>query len=85
MKWQIRSLQAVLGSRHEAERFDHLSDEEAQEQLRKLAQQHDTNNDGFVDKEELREWIVARYCSSDCCFIRISYVQLQETGRGGGG
>ncbi|CAJ0576848.1 unnamed protein product, partial [Mesorhabditis spiculigera] len=49
--------QAILGSKHRAEEFDHLPAEESQQRLRVLAQRMDKNGDGFVDEAELTEWI----------------------------
>ncbi|CAJ0922062.1 unnamed protein product, partial [Mesorhabditis belari] len=49
--------QAILGSKHQAEEFDQLSPEESQARLKILAKKMDKNGDGYVDEEELTNWI----------------------------
>ena len=66
----------MLGSRREAERFDQMSDAEAQEQLAKLAQQHDVNKDGYIDSKELRKWIVERYRFRTCFMHHFVHLQF---------
>lgn len=53
--------EAILGSHKEAEEFDDLSPQEAKKRLRVLAGKMDRNGDGFVDKTELRQWIVRSF------------------------
>jgi len=53
--------EAILGSHKEAEEFDDLSPVEAKKRLRILAGKMDRNLDGFVDKTELRQWIVRSF------------------------
>uniref|UniRef100_A0A914W1Y2 Reticulocalbin-3 n=1 Tax=Plectus sambesii TaxID=2011161 RepID=A0A914W1Y2_9BILA len=49
--------QAILGSKHEAEEFDHLAPLESKKRLRLLAAKMDADGDGFVSKQELTNWI----------------------------
>ena len=49
--------QAILGSKKDAEEFDHLSPEESKRRLAILAKKMDVNGDGNVDKDELKAWI----------------------------
>lgn len=47
-----------LGSKKTAEEFDRLTPEESKKRLKVLAKKMDKNGDGFVDPDELTEWIV---------------------------
>jgi len=54
--------EAVLGSRDTAKQFDTLSPEESKKRLRILVTTGmDANKDGFVDKEELIDWILKSF------------------------
>lgn len=53
--------EAILGSHKVAQEFDDLSPQEAKKRLRILAGKMDRNGDGFVDKTELRQWIVRSF------------------------
>uniref|UniRef100_A0A0N5A7K3 Reticulocalbin-3 n=1 Tax=Syphacia muris TaxID=451379 RepID=A0A0N5A7K3_9BILA len=56
---------AVLGSEKVAKEFDELSPEESRKRLRVLAVKMDVNHDGFVDNEELTDWIQKSIISLD--------------------
>lgn len=47
----------LVGSEKVAKEFDELSPEESRKRLRVLAVKMDVNHDGFVDNEELTDWI----------------------------
>ena len=51
----------LLGSEDDAEEFSHLSPEEAKEKLGELFVKMDTDNDGHLDEEELKKWIVKSF------------------------
>ena len=54
--------EAVLGSKNAAKQFDALSPEESKKRLRILVNTGmDANKDGFVDKQELIEWILQSF------------------------
>ena len=54
--------QAVLGSRQEAHEFYNLSPEESKQRLKFLVENGiDANKDGFVDKNELSEWVLKSF------------------------
>lgn len=53
--------EAILGSRKEAEEFDQLSPEESMKRLAVLVRKMDTNQDGFVDRHELKAWILRSF------------------------
>lgn len=57
--------QAVLGSKKTATEFDDLPPEEAKKRLRVLAKQMDSNSDGFVNEDELIEWVKKSMVSLD--------------------
>ena len=57
--------QAILGSKKTAEEFDDLTPEESKRRLRILATKMDKNSDGFVDQQELSEWIQKSMLSLD--------------------
>ncbi|XP_053576376.1 reticulocalbin-1 [Bombina bombina] len=48
--------EAFLG-KDEAKSFDQLTQEESKERLGKIVDRIDSNNDGFIDTEELKTWI----------------------------
>lgn len=53
--------EAILGSVKEAEEFDSLSPEESKKRLRLLVERMDLNNDQFVDRHELKAWILRSF------------------------
>jgi reticulocalbin-2 len=53
--------EAILGSVKEAEEFDTLPPEESKRRLGLLVQKMDTNSDGFVDRHELKAWILRSF------------------------
>lgn len=53
--------EAILGSVKEAEEFDSLSPEESKKRLRLLVEKMDLNNDHFVDRHELKAWILRSF------------------------
>ncbi|XP_055375624.1 reticulocalbin-2 [Condylostylus longicornis] len=53
--------EAILGSVREAEEFDTLNEEEAKRRLGLLVIKMDLNNDGFVDRPELKAWIIRSF------------------------
>ncbi|XP_013789368.1 reticulocalbin-2-like [Limulus polyphemus] len=53
--------EAVIGNRHDAEEYDHLSPEESKKRLGILVQKMDKDGDGFVDKKELTKWILRSF------------------------
>ncbi|XP_055542509.1 reticulocalbin-2 isoform X2 [Wyeomyia smithii] len=55
--------EAILGSVKEAEEFDRLSPEESKSRLAKLVVKMDLNADGFVDRHELKAWILRSFKS----------------------
>ncbi|XP_058446231.1 reticulocalbin-2 [Malaya genurostris] len=55
--------EAILGSVKEAEEFDTLSPEESKKRLAKLVVKMDLNSDGFVDRHELKAWILRSFKS----------------------
>ncbi|XP_058819013.1 reticulocalbin-2 [Topomyia yanbarensis] len=55
--------EAILGSVKEAEEFDTLSPEESKRRLAQLVIKMDLNSDGFVDRHELKAWILRSFKS----------------------
>ncbi|XP_058120819.1 reticulocalbin-2 [Anopheles ziemanni] len=55
--------EAILGSVKEAEEFDNLSPEESKKRLAVLVTKMDQNSDGFVDRHELKAWILRSFKS----------------------
>lgn len=55
--------EAILGSVKEAEEFDNLSPEEAKKRLAVLVTKMDQNADGYVDRHELKAWILRSFKS----------------------
>ncbi|KAG5881571.1 hypothetical protein JTB14_035015 [Gonioctena quinquepunctata] len=53
--------EAILGSHKEAEDYDHLPPEEAKRRLSVLLKKMDINNDGKIDRNELRAWIIRSF------------------------
>uniref|UniRef100_A0A1Q3FK20 Reticulocalbin-3 n=1 Tax=Culex tarsalis TaxID=7177 RepID=A0A1Q3FK20_CULTA len=55
--------EAILGSVKEAEEFDSLSPEESKKRLAVLVTKMDLNHDEFVDRHELKAWILRSFKS----------------------
>ncbi|XP_058064981.1 calumenin-A-like, partial [Anopheles bellator] len=55
--------EAILGSVKEAEEFDNLSPEESKRRLAVLVTKMDQNADGYVDRHELKAWILRSFKS----------------------
>uniref|UniRef100_A0A182JPQ0 Reticulocalbin-3 n=1 Tax=Anopheles christyi TaxID=43041 RepID=A0A182JPQ0_9DIPT len=55
--------EAILGSVKEAEEFDNLSPEESKKRLTLLVVKMDQNSDGYVDRHELKAWILRSFKS----------------------
>lgn len=55
--------EAILGSVKEAEEFDNLSPEESKKRLAVLVTKMDLNHDEFVDRHELKAWILRSFKS----------------------
>lgn len=53
--------EAILGSVKEAEEYDSLPPEESKRRLGLLVQKMDLNSDGFVDRHELKAWILRSF------------------------
>ncbi|GAB0093394.1 reticulocalbin-2 [Sergentomyia squamirostris] len=53
--------EAILGSVKEAEEFDNLSPDESKMRLGILVQKMDLNADGFVERHELKAWILRSF------------------------
>uniref|UniRef100_A0A7G3AW35 Reticulocalbin-3 n=1 Tax=Lutzomyia longipalpis TaxID=7200 RepID=A0A7G3AW35_LUTLO len=53
--------EAIIGSVKEAEEFDRLTPEESKRRLGILVQKMDLNSDGFVDRHELKAWILRSF------------------------
>lgn len=53
--------EAILGSVRTAEEFDHLSPTEAKKRLAALVKIMDRNSDQFVDRHELKAWILRSF------------------------
>ncbi|XP_013147077.1 PREDICTED: reticulocalbin-2 [Papilio polytes] len=63
--------EAILGSVKEAEEYDKLSPEESQRRLAKLLPKMDLNGDQFIDRKELKKWILNS-------FAKLSREEAQE-------
>jgi len=50
--------ESILGSTEEADEYSQLPPEEAKRKLGLLVKKIDANSDGFVDREELKQWII---------------------------
>lgn len=50
-----------LGNLKEAQEYDSLSPEESKKRLLMLLHLMDTNNDKFVDRHELKAWILRSF------------------------
>ncbi|EAT36886.1 AAEL011076-PA [Aedes aegypti] len=55
--------EAILGSVKEAEEFDSLTPEESKRRLALLVLKMDLNSDGFIDRHELKAWILRSFKS----------------------
>ncbi|XP_015928900.1 reticulocalbin-2 [Parasteatoda tepidariorum] len=53
--------ESILGSHNAAEEFDSLSPEESKKRLHALALKMDSNDDGYVDRKELTQWILRSF------------------------
>lgn len=54
--------EAILGSRRETQEFNSLTPEQSKTRLQKLVENGiDANRDGYVDKDELRSWILKSF------------------------
>uniref|UniRef100_A0A1L8DJD2 Reticulocalbin-3 n=2 Tax=Nyssomyia neivai TaxID=330878 RepID=A0A1L8DJD2_9DIPT len=53
--------EAIIGSIKEAQEFDKLTPEMSKKRLGMLVQKMDTNSDGFVDRHELKAWILRSF------------------------
>lgn len=53
--------EAILGSVKDAEEFDNLSPAEAKKRLAILVRKMDRNGDQFVDRHELKAWILRSF------------------------
>lgn len=53
--------EAILGSHKEAEEYDHLPPEEAKKRLGILLKKMDLTSDGFIDRKELKAWILRSF------------------------
>lgn len=56
--WKNTLWFSLTGDRNLEKEFDELEPEEAKRRLGVLAQNMDTNKDGFVSRDELIEWIM---------------------------
>ncbi|XP_041978067.1 reticulocalbin-2 isoform X2 [Aricia agestis] len=63
--------EAILGSVKEAEEYDKLSPEEARQRLALLLPKMDLNGDQYIDRKELRKWILNS-------FINLSKEEAEE-------
>ncbi|KXJ77891.1 hypothetical protein RP20_CCG006274 [Aedes albopictus] len=55
--------EAILGSVKEAEEFDTLTPEESKRRLALLVLKMDLNSDGYIDRHELKAWILRSFKS----------------------
>lgn len=55
--------EAILGSVKEAEEFDNLTPEESKRRLALLVVKMDLNSDGYIDRHELKAWILRSFKS----------------------
>ncbi|CRL00481.1 CLUMA_CG013742, isoform B [Clunio marinus] len=53
--------EAILGSVKDAEEYDNLPPEESKRRLGLLVQKMDLNSDGFIDRHELKAWILRSF------------------------
>ena len=53
--------EAIIGSHKEAEEYDHLPPEEAKRRLGILLTKMDLSKDGFIDRKELKAWIIRSF------------------------
>lgn len=53
--------EAILGSVRTAEEFDQLTPAEAKRRLAVLVREMDLNHDGFIDRHELKAWILRSF------------------------
>ena len=53
--------ESILGSVKEAEEFDQLSPEESKKRLAILVKKMDLNYDEFIDRHELKAWILRSF------------------------
>lgn len=53
--------EAIIGSVKEAEEYDSLAPEESKRRLGLLVEKMDMNSDGFVDRHELKAWIIRSF------------------------
>lgn len=53
--------EAILGSVRTAEEFDQLKPAEAKKRLAVLVREMDLNHDGFIDRHELKAWILRSF------------------------
>ncbi|KAF7266303.1 hypothetical protein GWI33_020331 [Rhynchophorus ferrugineus] len=53
--------EAILGSYKEAEEYDHLPPEEAKRRLSILLTKMDISKDGYIDRKELKAWIIRSF------------------------
>lgn len=63
--------EAILGSVKESEEFDKLSPEEAKQRLAQLLPKMDLNGDQYVDRLELKKWILNS-------FVKLSREEAEE-------
>lgn len=75
--------EAILGSVKEAEEFDHLSPVESKRRLSLLVQKMDMNNDRFIDRHELKAWILRsfRMLSEEEAADRLDEIDSNKDGR----
>lgn len=75
--------EAILGSAKEAEEFDHLSPVESKRRLSVLVTKMDLNSDQFVDRHELKAWILRsfRMLSEEEAGDRLEEIDADKDGR----
>lgn len=75
--------EAILGSAKEAEEFDHLSPVESKKRLAVLVTKMDLNGDKFVDRHELKAWILRsfRMLSEEEAADRLEEIDANKDGR----
>ena len=57
----IKKFLCISGSKHEAHKFDELTEEQSTHRLVQLAMKMDRDDNGHVNKEELTDWIEKSY------------------------
>ena len=72
-------LYLCAGSEDLEEEFAGLPPEEARRRLQRIAEQHDTDNDGQISKDEMYKWIT----NSFLCVLQLSLLLLEENGQWG--